>query len=67
MSEAHIMEPISKTLPVGLCQSFATDGEGRTVCLQSGLKEPSLERCLRGRNCERYAPEWYGFEEPGGR
>lgn len=62
-----LMEPISKTLPVGLCRNFATDGEGRLVCLQSSFKEISLEGCLCGRNCERYDPEWYGLEGYNGR
>jgi len=62
-----VVKPISKTLPVGLCRSFATGlpfrGRDRyAVCLQSGLKEPSLKRCLCGRGCECYDPEWYGFE-----
>ena len=62
-----LVEPISKTLPVGLCRNFATDGEGHEVCLQSGLKEPSLAMCLCGRGCDRYDPEWYGFGEQDGR
>ena len=62
MPRALIMEPISKTLPVGLCRNFATDGEDHAVCLQSVLKYPSLAGCLVGRNCDRYDPEWYGFE-----
>ena len=63
MLEYLIKEPISKTLPIGLCRNFATDGEGHAMCLRSGLKEPSLKRCLRSRNCACYDPEWYGFEE----
>lgn len=58
---------ISQTLPVGLCRNSVTDGKGRAECLQSGLKCPSLERCLCGRNCEQYDPEWHGFEEQDGR
>ena len=61
-----MMRFISKTLPVGLCRSFATDGEGHAACLQSGLKEPSLKRCLREGDCDRYDPEWYGFEVRNG-
>lgn len=63
-----MMEPISKTLPVGLCHNFATDGKGHAVCLQSHLKEEvCLERCLCGRNCECYNPAWYGFDGQNGR
>ena len=60
-----LAEPISKTLPVGLCHNFVTDGEGHAGCSQSWLKEPSLERCLQGRNCDSYDPEWYGFDHNG--
>ena len=67
MSKPVMVEPISKTLPVGLCRNFATDGKGHTVCLRSAIKEASLIRCLSGRNCSSYDPEWYGFDENEGK
>ncbi len=60
-----MIEPISKTLPVGLCRDYATGkggGERISICLISHL-DASLERCSAA-GCSRYSPEWYGFKEP---
>ena len=61
-----MIEPISKTLPVGLCRAYATEksgGDRISICLVNPLKEASPSRCSTA-GCSCYSPEWYGFKEP---